>query len=323
MKKSVLRAPLIKSAFIIIVFSFLVYFTSNSADGSIWSSVSFIVIGVFKVAQLAVGLILSLSLCLVVLGVIFFGTIAMISKDSAVNMYQDLFQTLRNNFYFLKVNKNNDKNLVVEIINTEINGILNSRLNEIKKNQAEQYLQIRSFMERVDKLEKYCDLADLENQIKVLEKQVEQLSPELIIGDVLQDIATLGDKNNQQDNNTRILEERLGSVNKEITELKAIVEKSYLQVNNETGAREVGEDQVQGEEKNSETLYRICSYLEDPADCEDLEKHVGETLGKEMTFAQVIEYVNEKLSNHAAQVINDHPSLMKDYIRKRRKGYEQ
>lgn len=94
MKSNVLRAPLIKSAIILIIFCLLVYFTSTSPEGSVWSSIGTIFIAAFTTIQWAFALSISLIISLAVLIGIFFGAVAMFSPASASRMYEGLRETL-------------------------------------------------------------------------------------------------------------------------------------------------------------------------------------------------------------------------------------
>jgi len=94
MKPNVLRGPLIKSAFVLIVFSLLFYFTSSSPGGSVWTSIGTLFIALFKTVQWAVGMAISLTVSLAVMIGIFLGAVALASPTSASRMYEGLRQTL-------------------------------------------------------------------------------------------------------------------------------------------------------------------------------------------------------------------------------------
>jgi hypothetical protein len=90
MNNNMLRAPLIKSALLLAGFSLLIYLTITSSDGSVWSSLQAIFIGIFRAAQLVVGLVLALFICIAVLIGIFFGAVSMVSRESAARMFNQL-----------------------------------------------------------------------------------------------------------------------------------------------------------------------------------------------------------------------------------------
>ncbi len=149
MKNNKLRAPLIKSAVLLAVFSLLVYLTSTSPNGSVWSSLGQIFFGVFRIVQLGVGLILALFFCLVVLVGIFLGSVAMVSKDSSATMYRQLYQMLVDRLLFLKklVRKNDYRQVsaIAERQDRLENGLaaLHSRLEQLERDDGREKLMAR------------------------------------------------------------------------------------------------------------------------------------------------------------------------------------
>ena len=93
MNDNMLRAPLIKSAIVLAAFSLIVYLTITSSDGSVWGSLQAILLGVFRAVQLVVGLVLALILCIAVLIGIFLGAVAMVSRETAARMANQLRDT--------------------------------------------------------------------------------------------------------------------------------------------------------------------------------------------------------------------------------------
>jgi|GEM_PF-760829 uncharacterized protein YoxC len=94
MKANVLRAPLINSAIVLVIFSLLVYFTSTSPEGSVWTSIGTLFVVAFTTIQWVFALSIGLLISLAVLFGIFFGAVAMVNPASASRMYDGLCQTL-------------------------------------------------------------------------------------------------------------------------------------------------------------------------------------------------------------------------------------
>ena len=93
MNTNVLRAPLIKSAIVLVIFSLLVYFTSTS-EGSVWIAIGSLVVAGFRTIQWAVALSIGLIVCIAVMIGIFLGAAALFNPASASRMYEALLQTL-------------------------------------------------------------------------------------------------------------------------------------------------------------------------------------------------------------------------------------
>jgi predicted nucleic acid-binding Zn-ribbon protein len=94
MKPNVLRGPLVKSAVVLIILSLLVYFTSTTPGGSVWSSIGTLFIAAVKTVQWAVALAIGLSVSLAVMIGIFLGAAALFNPASSSRMYEGLRLTL-------------------------------------------------------------------------------------------------------------------------------------------------------------------------------------------------------------------------------------
>jgi len=94
MNTNVLRAPLIKSAIVLLIFSLLVYFTGTSPEGSVWTSIGSILVAGFRTIQWAVALSIGLIVCIAVMIGIFLGAAALFNPQSASRMLEALVQTL-------------------------------------------------------------------------------------------------------------------------------------------------------------------------------------------------------------------------------------
>ena len=90
MKANMMRTPLIKSAVVLLVFALLAYFTSASPEGSVLNSVSLIIIGMFRLIQWAIAMIIGLTVSIAVLIGIFLLCVAMVSRENAARMFQNV-----------------------------------------------------------------------------------------------------------------------------------------------------------------------------------------------------------------------------------------
>lgn len=90
MKANMMRTPLIKSAAVLLVLALLAYFTSASPEGSVLNSVGLIIIGMFRLIQWAIAMIIGLTVSIAVLIGIFLLCVAMVSRENAARMYQNV-----------------------------------------------------------------------------------------------------------------------------------------------------------------------------------------------------------------------------------------
>ncbi|MDU9047532.1 MAG: hypothetical protein Q3M30_01690 [Candidatus Electrothrix sp. Rat3] len=75
------------------------------------------------------------------------------------------------------------------------------------------------------------------------------------------------------------------------------------------------------EKEEEEEEHRIFSYFDDPADKEKLAELVTSTLGKDMSYKHVLNFLVKEFGLVKGKIISSHPSLSKDYIRQCRKKH--
>jgi len=306
-KNNKLRAPLIKSAVLLGVFSLLVYLTSTSPNGSVWSSLGQIFFGVFRTAQLGVGLILALLFCLVVLVGIFLGSVAMVSKDSAATMYRQLYQMLADRLLFLKklVRKNDYRQVATAIGERQDrleNGLaaLNSRLERLERDDGREELEAR-FKYLAAEVAVSREIGNqAEKKIQVLADQVEEITRQI--------------RENNPGPRLAELAAGLESLAKRLEALSSGPAEPAAGNNKDTAAAAANKG---GDEDGA--AHRLFAYLDDPEDQEKIARLVADTFAKDMTYAQTVDYLVQEMGG-AADAIAAHPALVKDYIRYCRKS---
>ncbi len=172
--------------------------------------------------------------------------------------------------------------------------------------------------EAVDKL--HQALADIEGKLKETCGKLEETSSKLagvsaekILGDLpgrldtveKQDVASKEDVNSLMS-----LIHKLQDEVRESIESIASAEPEEAPVEEETASA--------GDDDDAE--HRLFTYFDDPADREKISGLVEGTLKKDMTYAQVMDHLVKSMGKEKGQIIADHPSLAKDYIRQRRRG---
>ena len=130
---------------------------------------------------------------------------------------------------------------------------------------------------------------------------------------------------------TQPLEEKIATLTSEITELKAaLAEKKSTAKSEEAVKKTTAASAAKKEEKKSTSAaksapgaddgeHRLLSYFTSSAEKKKLEDLVGQTLKKDMTYAQVTKFLVKKMGKEGGKIISEHPSLAKDYIRQCRR----
>ncbi|PIE58117.1 MAG: hypothetical protein CSA33_04180 [Desulfobulbus propionicus] len=158
------------------------------------------------------------------------------------------------------------------------------------------------------------NLAEIKGKLEEASGRVETLSAETILGDLPGRVASM----EQQDVASKedvsalasLIEELQGQLRDTIESVEVPAEKDTAPVEQEDGSVE----------ERSRKEHRLLAYFDDPADQEKLRQLVEETLKKDMTYAQVMEYLVKSMGSEKGQIIADHPSLAKDFIRQRRRA---
>lgn len=321
MKNSMLRAPIIKSAVLLIFLSLIIYLTVTSPEGSLWSSIGIIFYTIFKAAQLAIGLVLALLVCFAVLVGIFFGCVAMISTESAAAMFAQFRQFIRNQYepFIALIGKKGEQT------QSSIPDY-SSRFKELEKSQevmVEKILALQDRVEQTEQDESITKLSDwlraeeekagkvqasmemFDRQLDQLKEQVESMTAKLEIitssptaGEVNDKVIILTQSNDVLASEMKELKERVGSLATDFSEFRA--------------------DLVESETQEDEE-HRLFSYIDDSVEIGKIQKLVADALSQEMTYAQVIEHVKASVASKIADILAEHPSLTKDYIKECRK----
>lgn len=162
MNNNMLRTPLIKSALLLAGFSLLIYLTITSSDGSVWSSLQAIFLGIFRSAQLVVGLVLALFICIALLIGIFLGAVAMVSRESAARMSNQL------------------RDMISEKLQFVVSSLRSSRLGAMAGGQKEELRELVGRIERQEaEIKRLGDaVAGIRAGLTVIEEKIDRLGQE-------------------------------------------------------------------------------------------------------------------------------------------------
>ena len=87
MKTNMMRAPLIKSAAVLLIFVLLAYLTSASPEGGVLNSFGLIIIGAFRFVQWAIAMVLGIAVSIAFLIGVFLFAVSLVNKETAAVMY--------------------------------------------------------------------------------------------------------------------------------------------------------------------------------------------------------------------------------------------
>ena len=325
-----LRVPLIQSAAFLIVVSLLVYLTATSVEGSFWGSLGTLFIAVFRIIQLCLGLILALFFCLAVLTGIFLACVAMVSRESASNMVEDLRQGVSDKLLFIREIVIRDfpprgkRNMEVygAELKKEIFKTFETSIRALKDQQAEIAENEGSLANRLDIIEKSDELSAFTLRLESQENQLEELRA--IIDTIQQQLSQLQlsvDKMVQPS-----ADEKQGEAILTLSQKINALEESHAALQAELKSINVGAQS--GKEKSTSAQqpeeelgkHRLFAHIKNKDMQTKVSQLVTETLDTNMSYAQVAEHLVKNTKGKTAESLAAHPSLVKDYIRFRRKN---
>lgn len=330
MNRNMLRTPLIKSASLLVVVSLLIYLTATSPEGSLLGSLGTMFIAVFRLVQLAVGLILSLLFCLIVLTGIFLGCVAMVSRESASHMLEQLRQNISDKLLWGRSLVIRDGSPVPRVamqketaprVEEDVYAAMEGSLDLIREDQDVADRSIDWLMERLDILEQGGKVDSLIDRLQgegeqreALAARVDRLQGQVtVIQEKLDELIRLT-REEKTGSETAVFEGRMDAVERDVVslhqELADIRETETVPLEGQDGEKQ--EDDPAG--------LRLFAHIPNRAMQEKIEQLVTETLGSDMSYAQVADHLVKNTSGKTAETIAAHPSLTREYIRNRRQN---
>lgn len=356
MKPNLLRTPLINSAILLGVVSLVVYFTLTSPGGTVWSSFGAIFCLAIRAIQLLIGLALGVLVCIAVLIGIFLGATAMFDAASASRMYEGLRQTILNWLaplagLFKSDHEEKLQTALSELrgnLKTDFNQLVNSTRQELTVAQgklaskvqtlhgklqaveiaAGEKASVEQFEEVTAEISTLTEtLSTTEGNVKALQDKVEQavkqvgeVDADKVLGDIPARLETLEQQEVPAPVDLNPLEEKIAALQAEVDTLKsALEEKQSTQTQAEVNETAVEVEEAVEDVSGEEPEHRLLAYFDDKADQDKLTALVAETVKKDMTYAQVTDFLIKKMGKQGA-IISEHPSLAKDYIRQCRRN---
>lgn len=331
MKNQELKSSLIKSGIFLAICIFFIYSFAVSDSGGVTGTIGSLFSGVVFIFGLAFALIVSIA---VMIG-IYFGILAMYNQEVCKTSYEQFKTTLlastgsftrsfsskccsstessqdlyEKDIVALRENQNTLNNQISQIqskfntieqdistLSSSINGVADEINNlDSKTKSVEEELENKASMAAVDEsLKKITgDINSIQNSVKPIADKLTKLE---------NSISSLAKEEESEDVQV-IVDKAITSLKKELTAVKASVESI------------ASATQQEETEEQKDADHRILAYFPSKEDQEQFISLVTEAVEKEMTYAEIGELLNESLSPENAEIIADHPSLTKDFIR--------
>lgn len=329
MKNQELRSSLIKSAILLILCIFLIYSFAESDSGGIAGTIS----SLFSGIVFLIGLTLALVVSVFVMFGIYFGILYMYNQDTFRSTY-DEFKNKINDFTKNLCGSCSSARFSSEQTRIHDTGEDLSAIKEDQQKLAEQLTRLKD------------SLALLENTLTTVSDAVAATSETMASHDekitdiyevlnntvsadaVIEATKPLSSEVNAIENSLKPLTEKVAALESSITslkkhdadttnELKNSFDTAISAIKTELSTMNSAIENIATPETESDddSPHRILSYFDKKSDEEQFVSLVTEAVEKGMTYAQVGDFLNDSLSSEASEIIADHPSLTKDFIR--------
>ena len=338
MKNLELRSALIKSSALLALCIFLIYAFAVGDSGGIGGTISSIFSAIVFIVGLTVALIVSVS----VLFGIYFGILYLYDPEVSKKTYEEL-KAIGDTFSVkLPISPKccSPKKAVVAVP-----AVSSEDIQAIEASQAQLGAQLDTIGSTVDTLQQSLagftsalgtakeEITTLEEKTNSFEEVIESKATTEAIDETSKKLHTeleglkgsikpIADKiANLEENITSLTSED----EKEGEDVQALINGALETLKGEIKAvqSEVAklsappskESTSESADDVDDTAHRILSYFENKSEKNKFISSVKKAVDQGMTYAQIGEFVENALSKKAGEVISEHPSLTKDYIR--------
>ncbi len=335
MKQQEMQKPLVQTALVLLGVILLIGFVAGSDAQGIFSGIGSIVKGVFFSVLFAFALALALVISVIFLFAIFLGAVALYSQDTAKDLYNKLIQGIINLYttWFPpkasvaveeespdtsttaespssmtttkpQVTEQPVSNPESDLI-ADLRAELSTEISSLSSSVAALGEQNKAFNSSINTLKETVEAApqdDMTGKIEQLENQQADLTQKLAqCLDKLDTISSAADEGiklaKQQGNELNTVKSEISSYSSVVAELRQMIES-------------VSVDSTEIHEH-----HRIFNYLEKDEDKKKFAELIAEAITKELTYAEIDEFLSKSLSKEVDTAIKEHPSLTKQYIR--------
>ncbi len=347
MNTTELRKPLIQTAVVLAAIIFLISIVGGSESTSFFGMIGAIIGGILRLVLLVIGLAIALVFSIACLIGVFFGAVALYSVEDAKRIFSQFLDNVARvkasytgcEYTPVKIDItpeevesaiNTKDEAPVEIVEEtvpkevatppvvadpkeleKLKSQLHSSLEEINQSLTEIKTKESTIEESITALSKQLEAkagTEISDQVNGLVSGQEEANS--AIAEQVKRLegleASLADQSNTSNDLTQQITKMtkgLQSVKKELDQLEELFTSPGTEEDQKT------------ETKDDLSNHRIFSYLESDADKQAVSNQVKEAIQKDMTYAEIDAFFTETLSAEVDEIVKDHPSLTKDYIR--------
>lgn len=186
----------------------------------------------------------------------------------------------------------------LEALESQLKTVESSRVTaeHVKETVASEISNVRDAVGVAD-----AGLKELHTRMEVVAGEVAAIKANDIIGDIPVRLEKLEKQEIPEPVDLQSVQNQITALQAEVAALSPVPSKS------------------QGKSEQDDE-HRLLSYYDNPTDKQKISDLVTQTMKKDMTYAQVMDFLIENMGEEGGQVISGHPSLTKDYIRQCRRN---
>jgi DNA repair exonuclease SbcCD ATPase subunit len=317
MQNNKFKAPLLQSAAVLAAVVVLVLIVGSSGSSSAGGGIVALFSGIGNGILFAIGMGIALAISIAILIGIFLAAVAMVDSDQATKMYEGLKKNFAASLLALSSSCDNDNNATG--ISEEEYAAMKEELAQLQGKNSQLQQQLDNVVS--DNSELKTSVTSLDSDKNELKAKIDELSGTVLelqgsekkINELVANLSKKIEASNDQD-----LKNQIGQLEKLQTDTKKEIEAIGTRLAEiEAISKEKAKAPKPVEEPVEEdvTSKGIFSYIEKESDKTLFIEKVEEAVILEMTYAQIDEHLTESLPADLDQIIKDHPSLTKDYIR--------
>ena len=335
MKRHELQKPLIQSALVLLAILLLIGFVAGSNAQTFFGGITSIFKGAFFSVLFIFALAIALLFSIVVLIGVYLGALALYNPETARQTYfklQDRVIAQIAEWKSCRAESFNPGNTVVESpvgpgIRPQVQPAQELRQQPATA-AAEDIQTLRDTITQLSKENKVfaATLADMKSKLDTLsaqeleaasiattqfEKQEQHFTVGLMeLSTQIEEVRATAQNSDKQAQlqSAQLLETQksLAALAEEMEKIQKTVATVQEETDTSTSAFVTGD-------------YRIFSYFDNDKDKQKFISLIEEAVEKEMTYADIDEFLSKSLSKQLDAVVKDHPSLTREYIRDQRK----
>ncbi len=343
MKANTLRKPLISTAILLIFLLTMFSISIFNPEITFFGSLGLIIMAILRGLQWLIALSLGVLFCIAFLIAIFFGAVALASKQESARIYAEFRQTLArwwqpavaalplckpqpisseqpmqqevyDNIKLIQTQVHDTKELLVakmELLSRRIETLEALTSSMADSGQVETLREeVKGSVDSLAGIQ--CAVDTMKTCVEQTTVQLQGISSEKILGDFPARLQALEERPQQPVIDISPLEKDIAAIQQELVSVREKADKalsSTLSEKKEEATPEQIAPLVETEE------HRIFSYFDDPADKLKVAEMVDAALEKNMNYKQIIDIVVKGLGPKKGKIVSSHPSLIKDYIR--------